>query len=61
MTEESVIERLKNKIRIEAERGNWSERQLNELLAVIDEVISGETVSDSRLLDLFELIGSDQE
>ena len=61
MTEESVIERLKNKIRIEAERGNWSERQLNELLAVIDEVISGETVSDSRLLDLFELIGSVHE
>lgn len=61
MTEESVIHRLKNKIRIEAERVNWSERQLNELLAVIDEVISGETVSDSRLLDLFELIGSDQE
>lgn len=61
MTEESVIERLKNKIRIEAERVNWSERQLNELLAVIDEVISGETVSDSRLLDLFELIGSVHE
>ena len=61
MTEESVIERLKNKIRIEAARVQWSDRQLNELLAVIDEVISGETVSDSRLLDLFELIGSDQE
>jgi len=61
MTEESVIERLKNKIRIEAERGQWSDRQLNELLAVIDEVISGETVSDSRLLDLFELIGSVHE
>jgi len=61
MTEESVIERLKNKIRIEAERVQWSDRQLNELLAVIDEVISGETVSDSRLLDLFELIGSVHE
>ena len=61
MTEESVIERLKNKIRIEAERVQWSDRQINELLAVIDEVISGETVSDSRLLDLFELIGSVHE
>jgi len=60
ITEESVIDRLKKKIRTGAERGQWSERQLNELLAVIDEVISEGDVPDSRLLELFELLGRDE-
>ena len=57
MNDKNVIERLKEIIRTKAAIKNLSEPQTNTILALVDEIHRGGTISDDFLIRVFENIG----
>ena len=59
MNEKNVIERLKQIIRNKAAIKKISTAQTNTILALVDEIHRGATISDDFLIRVFENIGGE--
>ena len=57
MTDRSVVDRLKGILEKEMNNANLTGQQKNTILALIDEINQGGTITDEYLLRVFDQIG----
>jgi hypothetical protein len=57
MTDRSVVERLKGIMEKEMNNANLTSQQKSTILALIDEINQGGTITDEYLLRVFDQIG----